>query len=145
MTLDEDDNLPTLAELHQKIDHMKISSLSSIQFDESGKRFLQQLYEELSTNSFYNYSFGQYYKKVLDGVIAQVTEEKKKAASGSGGNAGSGGGSGGAQGNAKPNKFGGIDQNNLFENWIAGDDHKEFFKRVIKCFHRVNFYNLLIL
>ncbi len=69
MMLDDDDNLPTLAELHQRIDNVKIASLSNLKFDDSGKRFLQQLYEELSTNSFYNYSFASYYRKVLDSVI----------------------------------------------------------------------------
>ncbi len=68
--LDDDENLPNLADMHQKIDQMKISSLSGLKFDESGRRFLQQLYEELSTNSFYGYSFSTYYQKVLDGVIS---------------------------------------------------------------------------
>lgn len=78
MMLDDDDNLPTLAELHQRIDQVKISSLSNLKFDDQGKRFLQQLYEELSTNSFYNYSFSSYYRKVLDSVVTQVKEEQKK-------------------------------------------------------------------
>ena len=68
--LDDDDNLPNLADLHQRIDQMKIAGLSNLKFDESGKRFLQQLYDELSTNSFYGYSFSNYYQKVLDGVIS---------------------------------------------------------------------------
>jgi hypothetical protein len=69
-SLDDDDNLPNLADLHQRIDQMKISSLSNLKFDDSGKRFLQQLYEELSTNSFHNFSFSSYYSKVLEGVIS---------------------------------------------------------------------------
>ena len=59
--LDDDENLPNLADLHQRIDHMKIASLSGLKFDESGKRFLQQLYDELSTNSFYGFNFSNYY------------------------------------------------------------------------------------
>jgi len=73
--LDDDENLPNLADLHQKLDQTKIASLSALRFDDAGKKFLLQLYEELSTNSFYGYSFSNYYQKVLDGVITQVREE----------------------------------------------------------------------
>ncbi len=48
LMLDDFNDLPSLTELHQRIDHMKISSLSSLKFDDSGKKFLQQLYEETS-------------------------------------------------------------------------------------------------
>jgi len=74
----DDENLPNLADLHQRIDQMKIASLSNLKFDDSGRQFLQQLYEELSNNSFYGYSFSNFYQKVLDGVISHVKEEQKK-------------------------------------------------------------------
>ena len=35
--LDEDDNLPSLADLNQKIDQVKIASLSGLKFEESGR------------------------------------------------------------------------------------------------------------
>lgn len=38
--LDDDENLPNLADLHQKIDQTKIASLSGLKFDEAGKKFL---------------------------------------------------------------------------------------------------------
>lgn len=123
--------MPNLADLHQKLDQTKIASLSALRFDDAGKKFLLQLYEELSTNSFYGYSFSNYYQKVLDGVITQVREEQKKMQS-----------QGGAQ-VAKPKI--GMEQNNLYDNWLVTDVPIEFFKRVIKCFEYVNFYNLLIL
>lgn len=37
----DDDTLPNLADLHQRIDQHKIMSLSNLKFDESGKNFLQ--------------------------------------------------------------------------------------------------------
>lgn len=49
---------------------------------------------------------------------------------------------GGAQ-VAKPKL--GMEQNNLYDNWLVTDVPIEFFKRVIKCFEYINFYNLLIL
>lgn len=131
--MDEDDNLPSLADLHQKIDQVKIASLSGLKFEENGKQSLQQLYEEISTNSFYTYSFGNYYKKVLDSVFSQVKEEQKKQQT-----------QGAGAQSAKPNSKFGMDQNALYDNWIVADDPKEFFKRIIKCFENVNFYNLLI-
>ncbi len=127
-SLEDDENLPNLADLHQKLDQTKIASLSGLKFDDSGKKFLLQLYEELSTNSFYGYSFSNYYQKVLDGVITQMREEQKKMQSSQ---------------TAKPKM--GVDQNNLYDNWLVTDVPIEFFKRVIKCFEYVNFYNLLIL
>ena len=39
-SLDDDDNLPNLADLHQRIDQHKIMSLSNLKFDESGRNFL---------------------------------------------------------------------------------------------------------
>ena len=148
MNIDDDENLPNLADLHQRIDQMKISSLSNLKFDESGKRILQQLYDDISLNSFYGFSFSNFYQKVLDGVISQVKEEQKKQANQS-------------SSAAKPNQKMGfanlrvqpgynedvmrIEQNNLFSNWIDADNPREFFKMVIKCFEHVNFYNLLIL
>jgi hypothetical protein len=57
---------------------MKIASLSGLKFDDSGKRFLMQLYDELSQNSFHNFQFSNYYRKILDSVIAQVKEDQKK-------------------------------------------------------------------
>lgn len=70
-------------------------------------------------------------------MFSHVKEEQKKQLSQ--------GGAGGVQ-NTKTNsnKFG-LDQNALYDNWIVADDPKEFFKRIIKCFENVNFYNLLIL
>ena len=75
MMLDDYSDLPSLAELHQRIDHMKISSLSALKFDETGKKFLQQLYEETSQTVNFS-SFSQYYKKILDDAILQVKEEQ---------------------------------------------------------------------
>lgn len=75
MMLDDYSDMPTLAELHQRIDHMKISSLSALKFDETGKKFLQQLYEETSQTVNFS-SFSQYYKKILDDAILQVKEEQ---------------------------------------------------------------------
>ena len=132
--LDEDDNLPSLADLHQKIDQVKIASLSGLKFEDTGRLTLQQLYDEISANSFYTYSFGNYYKKQLDSVYSQVKEDAKKQIS-----------QGGGGQNAKPNSKFGIEQNALYDNWIISDNPKEFFKRIIKCFENVNFYNLLIL
>jgi len=56
---------------------MKISSLSALKFDDSGKKFLQQLYEETSQSVSFS-SFSQYYKKILDDAINQVKEEQQK-------------------------------------------------------------------
>jgi hypothetical protein len=61
---------------------MKIASLSSLKFDDYGRKVLHELYDEVSQNSFYGYSFSNFYQKVLDGVITQVKEELKKQASG---------------------------------------------------------------
>lgn len=77
MMLDDLNDLPSLAELHQRIDHLKISSLSALKFDDSGKKFLQQLYEETSQSVNFS-SFSQYYKKILDDAINQVKEEQQK-------------------------------------------------------------------
>ena len=74
-TLDDDENLPNLAELHSKIDQTKISSLSNVKFTEAGIRILLQLYEEISQNTFFNNSFSYFYQKMIDGVITQVKEE----------------------------------------------------------------------
>jgi hypothetical protein len=59
--------------------------LSGLKFEESGRVTLQQLYDEISANSFYTYSFGNYYKKVLDSVFSQVKEDAKKQISQGGG------------------------------------------------------------
>ena len=107
--------------------------MSGLKFEENGKLCLQQLYEEISTNSYHTYSFGNYYKKVLDTVFQQVKEEQKKQQS-QGSNVQS----------TKPNQKFGMEQNALYENWVIAEDPKEFFKRIIKCFENVNFYNLLI-
>lgn len=76
----DDENLPNLAELHSRIDQMKIASLSGLKFDDYGRRVLHELYDEVSQNSFYGYSFSNFYQKVLDGVITLVREELKKQA-----------------------------------------------------------------
>ena len=40
LILDDYNDMPSLAELHQRIDHVKIASLSVLKFDDSGKKFL---------------------------------------------------------------------------------------------------------
>lgn len=138
----DDDHLPNLAELHSRIDQMKISRLSGLKFDDYGRRVLHELYDEVSQNSFYGYSFSTFYQKVLDGVISHVKEELKKQVNH--------GGAGAVSQQNKPQKLGGgaaggLEQNNLYDNWLVTDEPKEFFKRVIKSFEYINFYNLLIL
>jgi hypothetical protein len=76
----DDDHLPNLADLHSRIDQMKIASLSGLKFDDYGRKILHELYDEVSQNSFYGYSFSNFYQKVLDGVITLVKEEQKKLA-----------------------------------------------------------------
>ena len=44
-------------------------NLSSLKFDESGKYFLQQLFD-ISKDPQYGSSIVFYYQKILDGVIA---------------------------------------------------------------------------
>ena len=108
-----------------------------------------QLYE-VAKDGMITPSVVEYYQKIVEFVIQTVREELKKSqnqgATGSGATSGTAGGSSQVKTNQKLGRAGsGAEANSLVDNWPVTDEPKEFFKRLIKAFEHINFYNVLIL
>ena len=73
----EEEGIPNLAELQAKIDPSKIMSVSNLKFDESGRNFLELLYQGSKENEG---GFAAFYQKTIDAAMSQINEGKKQSA-----------------------------------------------------------------
>lgn len=69
-----EEGLPNLADLQQKIDPSKIMSVANLRFDEYGRQFFEYLYQQSKDQEG---GFVAYYQKTIDAAMSQMNEAKK--------------------------------------------------------------------
>jgi hypothetical protein len=132
--MEDEELIPNFANAYQKdIDPLRVISVTNLKFDESGRKYLSDLYEHSKELG----GFVEYYTKILEHAISSIKDAKKQVELKTSG--------------AKATSTAGVvalrslETNLLGEYLSSSDEPKEFFWKVLKTFEYINFYNVLIL